>query len=198
MTEFLETIIHTVCNADVDPTTINEWVEIVAKIFAGVIAIIGLGYLRPLKEKTMSATFSFWSQLSIRLKGILSWLELDCGVLDNMYSPEAKEGWTSLTPSNERLKEFKKEIENTVEYMETTADQMPAYIGWSEDYNSLIQILKEMLVYDICNSEEYFKFESYVNDTERKKYCDNVCNIIKRICKGISDKQKEVETNILK
>ena len=114
MTDFLCTICYNASSS----ASIIEIVEIGANIFVaimtGVVAMLGIGCIKPLKEKTWSATFTFWSQLSVRLMLIRRWLELDTGVLDNLYSPNAKQGWSSLTPTAERINQFLKSLCHTV------------------------------------------------------------------------------------
>ena len=159
--------------------------------------MLGIGCIKPLKEKTWSATFTFWSQLSVRLMLIRRWLELDTGVLDNLYSPNAKQGWSSLTPSAERINQFLKIVQSTLDYIQNADDQMPAYHGWSEDYSNLIGYLEDMIVYDISNSITYFKFSTAVTDQQRRQFCQDLCALIDKICSNIKKKQQEIEDKIV-
>ena len=191
---FTNTVIDFPCGS-----FIKDYVDIVTKILTGVIAILGLGYLKPLKEKTVTATFNFWSQLRTRLKRISQWLKSNDGLLDNMYSDEAKDSWEShLTPAKDKIVAFKNLVEDTIKYAENANDQMPAYIGWSDDYNKLLETLSDMLIYDISNCNSGFKFTTTKTDKERKEFCEDICNTINRICDGIELKQKSIEVDIFK
>lgn len=197
MTDFLCNICYNTSSS----ASIIENIEIVSNILlsvlTGVVAMLGFGCIKPLKEKTWSATFTFWSQLSVRLMLIRRWLELDVGVLDNLYSPLAKQGWSTLTPSSERIHHFLDIVLSTLEFIKNADDQMPAYQGWSEDYSSLISHLEDMVVYDISNSTTYFKYDSPVTDQERRQFGLNLCSLIDRICTNIKNKQKEIEKKIV-
>ena len=130
---------------------------------------------------------------------INEWLKSNYGLLDNMYSQESKKGWeNTLTPPGERIESFKKCINDVLRYMESTEDQMPAYIGWSNDYSELITYFRDMMVYDICDNSQYFKFREEKTTMQRREYIDSICHTIDKICSGIDAKQKNIENKLLK
>lgn len=198
MFEYLSKIWNTICSVISEPELIESYCNIISTILMGVIAIIGLGYLKPLKEKAMSATFNFWSQLKVRLLTIKKWLEQDCGLLDNMYSPNSKKDITALAPESTRIDEFKNIVKSTLDFIENSNDQMPAYIGWSKDYTELIAYLEDMILYDVCDHKQFFKFTSPITEENRKKYADDICTVITNICSGIENKQNKIEKQICK
>lgn len=172
--------------------------HIFINIITGVSIIKGIGYLKGLKEKTNSATFNFWSQLRARLGEILSWLEDDYSLLDNMYEPVARNAWQSeLASREERVKDFKKIVEETINYIKSTPDQMPAYKGWTNDYIFLIAFLNDVIKYDVTNANRYFKYRGQISKPERDNICKNICVVLERLCIGITDKQIRIENQIL-
>lgn len=197
MTDFLNIIFYNIPSTTSMPELIEIYANIFSSILTGVVAILGLGYLKPLKDKTLSATFTFWSQLSVRLMVVQKWMKLDPSVLNNMYSPEARMGLTALTSDEDRIKGFKNAIQSTIDYIESAEDQMPAYRGWSGDYTKLISYLGDMLVYDVCDSEHYFKFSTHATDEDRNEYCKEICETIDKICTEIEKRQKKVEKRIV-
>ena len=54
-----------------------------------------------------------------------------------------------------------------------------------------------MIVYDVCDSEQYFKFSTHATDEERNEYCHDICITINKICTEIEKKQKKVEKRIV-
>lgn len=197
MTDILQLIFYNTSSTASVVDVVEQYANIGVSILTGVVAIIGLGYLKPLKDKTRAATFTFWSQLSVQLTVISKWIEQDNGVLDNMYSGNAKRAWSVLTPDSERIKQFKEIVQATLNYIKETDDQMPAYEGWSEDYTRVIGYLSDMVVYDISNNTGYFKFVTEASEDQRKKYCSEICDAIKKLCDGIVEKQKEIEKKIV-
>lgn len=197
MTEILQLIFYNTPSTASTLEIVEKCVNMGVSVFTGVVAIIGLGYIKPLKDKTRAATFTFWSQLSVRLILIRKWINHDNGLLDNMYSGNAKKEWVVLAPKADRIKQFKEIVQATLDYIEETSDQMPAYIGWSGDYAKLIGYLSDMIVYDITDNTGYFKFTKPVGEDERKKYCTEICETIDAICKGIKRKQEKIEKRIV-
>lgn len=162
-------------------------------IITGVGLIRGFFYLKSLKEKRYAATFTFWIHLRIRLKELLSWLENENGLICNLYDSKIVAEWESfLPPEKERIVEFKMKVEETIQYIKSTPDQMPAYKGWTADYNVLIDFLNDVIQYDICNSKKYFKFKKGTM-SDMKTYCDSVCNSIRKLCNNIEEKQNDIE-----
>lgn len=197
MTEIINLIFYNTPSTASALDIAEKCVNIGVSVFTGVIAIIGLGYIKPLKEKTKAATFTFWSQLSVHLTVIRKWIEQDNGILDNMYSSNAKKGWGVLAPDSDRIKQFKETVQETLEYIKAANDQMPAYKGWSEDYAKLIGYLSDMIVYDIGDNTGYFKYVTEVSEAQRGKNCSDICETIKKLCTGIEQKQKEIEQKIV-
>lgn len=191
---YLGCVMHKILQILSQPHFISDSVEIMSKIVIGVVSIIGITYIKPLKDKTLTATFTFWSQLKVRLIEIRVRLEADKGILWNIYERKPQE---KLAPAMTRVKEIKEEIQNTLDYIKKTPDQMPAYQGWSRDYTQLISLLEDCLVYDICDDNHHFK--PVASDSgDLVDYNTEICTIIDKICSEIDRRQKYLEKKIVK
>lgn len=177
---------------------LNDLSTIFLSIVTGVSIIRGIGYLKSYKDRKNAATFTFWSQLRMRLIKLFNWLDNDHSLLDNLYPEDLRNSWESnLQAEAERVAEFKKGVQETIQYIESTSDQMPVYIGWTEDYNKLIEFLYDIIQYDICNPNKYFKFKENKSLRDREQYCVFMCELIKKMCAQIEQKQKDIERHII-
>lgn len=187
-------IMKSVCNLE----NIKDCTSIFLSIVTGVSVIKGLNYLKGLKEKTNAATFTFWSQFRIRIYELMNWLEADNTLIDNLYELKLRDAWESeLTQDSDRVEIYKEKVKETIEYIEKTPDQMPAYIGWTSDYTKIIGFLNDLIQYDICNPKKYFKFSSNQTIKDKKQYCDDICKTMRKLCEKIEQKQREIEKDIL-
>lgn len=129
----------------------------------------------------------------IRLYGLLS---VEIGLLNNMYPPEERKNWETINPTAEKLATFKNSVEETLAYLQSTTDQLPAYIGWSEDFSKFMQFLANVTQYDIEASDEKFVESTDGIIKDRKMYWEDVCKTMQRLQEGIENRQKMVEKKI--
>lgn len=166
-------------------------------IVLGVSAYKGLGYLKTFKEKKDAATFTFWMHLRIRMMEIRAWLQDSNSLINHLFTEETRLSWESESPEDEeRIKTFQKLVKETICFIKEAPDQIPAYSGWTYDYNKLVNFLNDIIQFDICNEKEYFKYKEIRSIKERNDYCEDICMAIERMCKGIEDKQIKVEESI--
>lgn len=193
---FLIMATNTIDNIDyID--NIEKAISILLNVITGVGIIIGLGYLKSLKDKTYTAAFGFWSQFYNRIYELLRWLKADNSIISNMYSPQARRMWENdLIEVNDRTKEFKEKVQSMLEFMMQESDQMPAYIGWADDYNKLMEFFYDIIQYDICNIHDFFKFCEPVNIEEKNNYCKKIIETMEHICKEIKNRQEILEKRI--
>ena len=166
-------------------------------IVMGVGAIKGLGYLKTFKDKRNAAVFTYWIQLRVRMMEIKSWLENDNNLINYLFNDETRKNWEDESADFEaRIKIFKGIIEETSQFVKKTPDQIPAYVGWTDDYNKFTSFLCDVIQFDICNGGDYYKYEGIKSIRDRNDYCKNVCIVINRMCKGIEDKQIKIENEL--
>ena len=174
-------------------------VGIIISIVTGVSIIRGIRYLKTLKEKQYLATFTFWSQINVRIIRIHNLLTENKGLLNNLYPPKARTLWEVSSPPIEIVNEFKNLVCQTLEYLESTTDQMPAYLGWSNDFSEFMSFLTEIVQYDICKDNEYFFNETMMKHPtkgDRDKYWKHTRNLTERLMCGIKDRQTLIEAEL--
>ncbi len=163
----------------------------------GVGAFRGLSYLKSYKEKRDAATFTFWLQLRVRMMEIKSWLESEYSLVNCLYDQDIRSTWEGESGSdNKRIEIFKKLVQETLEFIKSSSDQIPAYIGWTDDYNKFIAFLTDVILFDISNGDNYFKFVGSCSIIERNKYIEEICTTIDRICNKIVLKQQDIENDL--
>lgn len=127
---------------------------------------------------------------------IKSWLATDYSLIDYLYDGKIRGTWESESTSDiQRIICFKKLVEESIQFIKTSSDQIPAYVGWTDDYNKFISFLNDLIQFDISDGDNYFKFEEG-NINERNRYVKDICNIIDRMCKEIVVKQKSIENEL--
>lgn len=180
-------------------SSINDLSQAFLAIIGGICAISGIRFIKSLREKRAASLFSFWSQLSVRLRQIKSRLEMDNSLVNNLYSPQVKASWTSGAAScvEEKMRDYKKLVESTLEYLKSAADQMPAYNGWVNDYIQIVDYLDDLIMYDILDSSNGFKFNTGT-ESDRTAYCNDICVVIERMISGILLEQNAAEKKLCK
>ncbi len=168
----------------------NNLAGILAAIIGGFCALKGIGYLESLREKKVSATFSFEAQLYAHLYELKSMLDQDETLLTGLYSNTARSEWGNKNAaSTESLNQFYTCAKNTFDFIKTTPDQMPVYKNWVADYTKLIQFLVDVLHYDIRNTTENFKFKTKCPIDARTKYWKSFCSLLNTLLNGIREDQ---------
>lgn len=163
----------------------------------GVGAFRGLRYLKTYKEKRDAATFTFWVQLRVRMMEIKSWLESEYSLVNCLYDKNIRSTWEGESGADDkRIEIFKELVQETLEFIKSSSDQIPAYTGWTDDYNKFIAFLTDVILFDISNGDNYFKFEENCSINERNKYIEEICTTIERICERIVLKQQNIENDL--
>lgn len=178
---------------------LNDLAGIIAAIIGGICALKGIGYLETLKKKKAAATFSFWSQLSVRLCELKAALYYDKRILNGLYSEDIRETWVDTTGASPTVvNKFYQNAHETLFFIKSTPDQMPAYKNWMEDYKGLISFLVDVIQYDVRDLGSGFKF---TNDSEEEfiypvDYCNSICTIIDNLLNGMKSEQDEAAERV--
>lgn len=169
---------------------------ILLSIITGVSMILGMRYLKSLKEKKLSASFSFWSQMKLKIIRLRNYMLWNKEIINNFYNTKSRLGWEEKEVAMEQLQEFKKLAIEILEYLDKTPDQMPAYKGWSKDMIDFVDFLSKLVQYDICKSDEMFFSDNIVKKEERDAYYADVCKIMESLIEGIQAGQAELENEL--
>lgn len=175
-------------------------VDIIVAIIGGICAIKGINLLKTLREKKVAATFSFWSQLCVKLKMLVSRLEDDPSLINNLYSTTSQTAWSTAgaPPDSQDLCDFDAICNEAFEFIKKAPDQIPAYLGWTDDYTELISFLDDVSHYDIKNCSSRFKFTGNYTMNERDEYVLSICIVINRMIDNIKKAQKDAEKILCK
>lgn len=199
MIAFLLDLQHIIPTNSLDVSGFLSKIEVIAGIITsmagGVCAIKGIGYLNSLKEKTRFATFSFWTQFSIRLRIIRNRLDGNPAMINNLYAEKTREKWNGelRLPNMHELEELYGTVKDTLDFMLHTTDQMPAYSGWTEDYNRLLEFFDRIIRYDIRKPDELFCYFSDESMKDRNNICSDICEIMDRLIQRINEQQEHTE-----
>lgn len=179
---------------------VKTFVDIIVAIIGGICAIKGINLLKTLREKKVAATFSFWSQLCVKLKMLGSRLEDDPSLINNLYSADSQTTWSTAgaPPDSQDLCDFDAICVETFEFIKKAPDQIPAYLGWTDDYTELISFLDDVSHYDIKNCSSRFKFTENYSINERDEYVSSICKVINRMIDNINKAQKDAEKILCK
>lgn len=165
-------------------------------IVTGVGILFGMSYLKSLKEKKLAASFSFWSQIKLKIVRLQNYLLWNKEIINNLYSTESRLYWEEKEVALEQLQEFKKLASEVLEYLDKTPDQMPAYKGWSNDMINFIDFLSKIVQYDICKSNDMFLNKEIVEKEERDSYYADICKTMKNLIDGIQEGQTDLENKL--
>lgn len=169
-------------------------VEIVVAIIGGICALKGISYLQTLKEKRVAAIYSFWSQLSVRISELYSFLDSNHSVINGLYSENVRMSWSgdNSIVSDDSVNKFYQNAIETLAFIKNVPDQMPAYPNWMSDYQSFIKFLITVLQYDITDLEKNYLYnDNTISIEDRDKYCNNICNVMDRLLTGMQHEQEE-------
>lgn len=142
------------------------------------------------------ATFTFWSQLEIRLIHIKSLLNSDKSLINNLYFPDLTKDWNSHSPSDKLIADLYEIIIECRSYIESAHNQVPAYNGFSSDMKIIYGFLIDCCVYDIRDNGSKFIPKDDVTEDDRDRLRQSVCDTIDRIVTGIDQEQKSVEKKL--
>ena len=176
--------------------SLNTVTGIFLSIIMGVSMIFGMRYLKSLREKKLDASFSFWSQIKLKIIRLHNYLLWDKEIINNFYSPESRIRWEEKEVAIQQLQEVKKIAVDILKYLDETPDQMPAYIGWSEDMLKFEDFLSKLVQYDICKNDSMFLTNSIVEKEERDAYYADICNTMQSLIDGIQSGQAYLEINL--
>lgn len=189
-------------NADnVNNVNLLEQMDQVLKIsnslLALVVIIIGLNWIKPLKEKQSAASFTFWSQLRIRLIRIRGYIKSNDQCLYYLYGPKARNNWDAiLAPSPMEFRSLKDAVEEILTFLQSAEDQIPPYLGWTDNYTNLLDYLTDIVIFDICDSGGKFKFTNPVGYSHLLALQESICTLIDSMCKEIVNKQEDIEKKL--
>lgn len=177
---------------------IESAVNILGTIAGGICAVSGIRYISILRKKRLSATFSFWIQLRVRIEELRRTLSNDNSIINGLYSHEVRTAWNNRgsLANDEDVERFYNNAQETLQFIKNVSDQIPANKEWLSAYMNFIDFLIDISQYDIRNYSADFKFTNSETLEHRQEYCTKICNIMDTILKEIKCKQNEVASKL--
>lgn len=190
-----------ISQAEASCESILEYIEqglaFANSFFPLVVIIIGLSWLKPLKEKQRAASFTFWSQLRVRLIKIHSHLRANDMCLYYLYDPSVCRQWDGvLAPEPEIFRSLRDAVDETLDFLQGADDQMPPYSGWTSEYTRLLEYFTDIIAFDICESSAKFKYKEKAEYSDLSKLQNKLCELIESICAKIESKQLFIERKL--
>lgn len=161
----------------------------------GIIAtILGINYIRDIRQKQREATFSFLSKLRVRLDYLESILKTyKSEFLDSLSRTTDDEIKDKNPFSQQKMCDLEEWCENTLQFLRDEENQYPAAKGWSAHLCVLIDFLS---VCKNISNKEYYYWDDGTNDEEKNAYYNYHVNNIREMTQMISDLQYKME-NVL-
>lgn len=178
--------------------TIESAVNIFVAIAGGICAVSGIRYISALKKKRLSATFSFWIQLRVRIEELRQALCADNSIINGLYSNDVRTHWNNKgsLASDEVVDRFYNNAQETLQFIKNVSDQIPANEKWLNAYTEFISFLIDVSQYDIRNYTSSFKFINTETLEHRQKYCKKICDIMDILLDEIKRKQTVVASKL--
>lgn len=177
----------------------DTFTNIIVNIIVIVGGIVGLNYIRKMREKQIDATFSYLTRLNVRLKYFDCILDTYSEEIMDCFIPENSRreiGAERITLVSNTIRDFSKNAEETLKFIREENNQMPAKKGWVEKFNLFIEFLIDC---EQLNQSTYCKWTTIDDFDEKKKnyYKKNVENI-KNLLQMVNERQSNLENELFK
>ena len=168
-------------------------VAIVTNLILAVVGVIGISYIKKMKEKRYASTFSFCARLKIRLhimKTIMD--EHKDFILDQLIPVGNRK---KIDISLESIKQNAKNqmcetAKDTIEFLKNSEDQMPASEGWTDKCSTLFEFLEDYS--RLSDNFEHLEWEGNYSNKKEEYYTKHYSNITSML-KDIEEQQKDIE-----
>ena len=184
-----------------------EWLDFAGKcveVLVGIIAIIGgvvgLFYLNKQRERRRDASFGYMAQLSVHIQNIKMIFENESDkLLNQLVCPNNRIPLEEFLSANHEAVAtiFKKRVEETLNFLMNTDNQMPVYEGWTERMSKFLGFLEDFSF--VFNTDGFlWQGDKTEISQEKNKYKQtNIDNMVEML-KDIETYQKTIESKIAK
>ena len=174
--------------------SIETIVNMVFSAIGGFCAFMGISYLASLKKQRNSAIFSFWLQLRVRIEELHLALHSDHSIINGLYSHETRIQWSNEghMATDEIVTDFHGNVRETLQFIKSISDQIPANKSWLDAYSNFIKFLIDIIQYDIRNQADRFKFTGTETLADRDKYCEDICKTMDTLLTVIREEQEKI------
>lgn len=161
--------------------------------------ILGLNYIRKLQERQIDSIFSYLTRLNIRLKFFHELLITYKDDIMDRFVPESERREISADRISlviEAINHLSENANETLKFLMSEDNQMPAQQGWINCFNIFIEFLIDC---EHLNQVAYFKWIAG-DDLEEKKqqYYDKNLRNIDNLLDMVYKRQSKLESDIFK
>ncbi len=180
---------------DVELRSVRNIISAVTSVLLSVVGVFGIGYLSKMRENNVNATFSYYSQLYVRLHLLSSILEeYKSEFLDRLLPSGSR---AEIDPArSDAVKSamtiLYSQAKETISFLQRTDNQVPAGLSWSNELNIFLELLED------CLQMENIHFYKWVvrNQEEMEKYYRKHTKNIKQMMSQIVLRQTKMERSL--
>lgn len=180
-------------------TNIDSIVNIVVNILVIYGGILGLQYIKKMREKQVDSTFSYLTKLNIRLKYFYEILSIYGEDIMDRFVPAGcrrEIAADRVCVVDETIKRLSSNATETLGFLKNEDNQMPAEVGWTTCFNKFIEFLIDC---EQINENNYFKWMVTADlEQKKKKYYDTNLTNIDKLLQMVCTQQCKVEEDIFK
>lgn len=177
--------------------SVDDLIKFAMDCFGLFTVVYGLTIISSLKRQKREAIFSFWSQLVVRLRLVHDNLMLNNSIINCMYSNSFRDRYEEMVPDTCYIDDFKSQLSDLVEYLKTADAQIPAYRGWSDDFDTIYRFIGYVDTFDIANPDSMFIDDFLETYPDRDEICEEVCSAMSRIINNIHKEQLRYEKKLI-
>lgn len=173
--------------------------DIIVNFIVIIGGVLGLSYIKRMREKQSDATFSYLMRLNIRLKYFKIIFEKYRDNIMGRFYPETYRREPSVERMNlveETIQDLSQQAKETLDFLRNEDNQLPAKKGWVENINQFIELL---IICEQLKNREYFMWtENEDIEKEKDGHYKEIMKIINTLLNMVNERQKELENKIFK
>lgn len=173
--------------------------DIVVNVVVIIGGILGLSYIKRMRDKQSDATFSYLMRLNIRLKYFKIFFEKYRDDIMGRFYPENYRREPSVDRMNlveETIQNLSQQAEETLDFLRNEDNQLPAKSGWVDNINQFVELL--INCEQLKNKEYFIWTENKDVEKEREEHYEEIMKIINTLLNMVNARQKELEDKIFK
>lgn len=180
-------------------SNIESFSNIIVNIVVIIGGVAGILYWKKLRDKQVNATFSYLTQLQVRIDKLYTiYTEYNTEIMER-YIPQLKrrQDINAKTPFIDQIIiEFAESSAETLKFLRTTSEQMPASKEWPTYFRMLLEFLGDA---EHLSIETFHKWASDEEIAEKRdKYNEAHKNNLKNIIEAIELQQIYLTQKIFK
>lgn len=166
-------------------------IEIVFTVLTGVSAIIGISYLKKLREKKSEAVIGFWIRLEMQILMIYNRINDFPELLASLCEDDSIEKLSV----KEMEDDFYKMIQNALDFITSNSNQVPLSAGWTQNYKKFVSFLNDYIQYSYRTEDNVVYFHKFRTSVELQNYICEQKEYMKQLINIIDTELEKIEDN---